>query len=110
MKLFDRQAFRVVDGAVPFGDARDLTSVVLREEFRLLITDIPEALNNDCFSFEPGGQTEFFQILGILKSLADSVLDSSARRFTPAVDSTLLDGFACDAREIVDTPREERVV
>jgi hypothetical protein len=38
------------------------------------------------------------------ESLANAVLDSAPCCFTPAVDSTLLDGLARDARQIVDAP------
>src|SRR6185503_15971016 len=110
VQLFDGQPLRVVDRGVPFSYARDFSSIFPRQEFRSLITDVPEALDDDCFSFKSRRQANPFQIFGVLKSRTDAVLDAPACCFTPAVDATLLDGFACHASEMVNASRKERVV
>jgi len=75
-----------------------------------MIADVSKTLDGDCFAVQAGRESEFLQIVCILKRFADAVLNAVAGGLASSRDTALRYGLSGDACQIVDFSGMERVV
>lgn len=61
------------------------------------ITDVSEALDNDCLAGNIAVETSQLLDFGVLQELTDTEVDTETSRFVASTDTTLRDGLSCDA-------------
>src|SRR5690606_40298409 len=102
LEELDRQPLLAHHRAVMLDHPDDLAAIFLRQEFRRIIADLAEALDDDAFAFEPAGQPGGLHILGMAEELIQRVLDAPPGRLGPALDPAGVQRLAGDTGAGVD--------
>src|SRR5439155_8347821 len=88
----------------------DAAAVLLGQELRDVVPDVPEPLDRHALPFEAPGQTVLLHVGLDLERLADAVLHAATGGLLASADAPLRHRLAGHAGERVDLPRRQRLV